>query len=250
MCPFFLCPRRNVLGPVLPVRPSFRDLRFGLLLAGETVNSVGGWASAIVLWGFAAYRFDASPYAVSVTIMCWAAPSAVLGPLMGVYVDRLGPKRALVAGYVPSQFALFEAAAGTGGILAGLVISRIGTRLGGPKILSVSAIGYGLAACVFIGTASIPVAYAGAFAWGITGALFSAVALTTLQQVAPANAHGRIMGITGTIQSAADTIGQPLGGVLLVALGIQAGALGLASVSLAAGLICLVFVTRRSRLNR
>jgi MFS family permease len=370
------------------------------------VNSVGGWASAIVLWGFAAYRFNASPYAVSVTIMCWAAPSAVLSPVMGVWVDRLGPRRALVAGYAaaacaalgmaaagslpqldaaavaygitralagpaaaalpprivvsddllaansllgasaaagqvagplaasaalalsgfqaafvldaatyligavvvlplpvlpaddkespgwrhelaegirlawrrgpvrlitlmiaavtftsgaflvveplyarhvlhrpPSQFALFEAAAGTGGILAGLVISRTGTRLGGPKTLPASAIGYGLAACAFIGTASVPVAYAGAFAWGITGALFSAVAVTTLQQAAPVHAHGRIMGLTATIQSAADTIGQPLGGVTLAALGIQAGALGLASVSLAAGLTCLILVT-------
>jgi MFS family permease len=115
VCPFFGRLRRNVLGPVRPVRPSFRDLRFGLLLAGETVNSVGGWASAIVLWGFAAYcRFNASPYAVSVTIMCWAVPSAVLSPLMGVYVDRLGPKRALVAGYVAAaSAALGMAAAGS-----------------------------------------------------------------------------------------------------------------------------------------
>jgi predicted MFS family arabinose efflux permease len=356
--PSFWRPRQNSLGPVRPVRPSFRDLRFALLLAGETVNSVGGWASAIVLWGFAAYRFDASPYAVSVTVMCWAAPAAVLSPLMGVYVDRLGPKRALVAGYVaaaaaalgmaaagslvqldlaavgygmtralaspaaaalpprmvtsddllaansllgatasfgqvagplvasaalalsgfqaafvldavsylvgavvvvllpvlpaedtespgwrheflagirlvrrgslrlvilmmaavtftsgaflvveplyarhvlhrpPSQFALFEAAAGAGAILAGLGIARIGTRLSGWKVLSASAIGYGLAACVFIGTMSIPVAYAGAFTWGIAGALFGAVALTTLQRLAPIQLHGRIMGVT------------------------------------------------------
>ncbi len=373
------------------------------MLAGETVNSVGGWASAIVLWGFAAYRFNASPYAVSVTVMCWAAPAAVLSPLMGVYVDRFGPKRALVAGYVaaavaalgmaaagslvqldiaavaygitralaspaagalpprivasddlltansllgasasvgqvvgplaasavlalfgfraafvldavsylvgavvvlplpvlpadagespgwrhellegltlvrrtgslrlvivmmaavtftsgaflvaeplyarhvlhrpPSQFALFEAAAGIGAILAGLAIARIGARLGGRKILSASAIGYGLAACMFMGTTSIPIAYAGAFTWGITGALFSAVALTTLQQLAPVQAHGRIMGVTGTIQSAADTIGQPLAGVTLAALGIRVGALGLAGVSVAAGMVCFV----------
>jgi len=383
------------------VRPSFRDLRFVLLLGGETVNSVGGWASAIVLWGFAAYRFNAGPYAVAVTVMCWAAPAAALSPLMGVYVDRLGPKRALVAGYVaaaaaalgmaaagslvqldiaavaygvtralaspaaaalpprivapddllaansllgssaaagqvagplvasaalalfgfraafvvdavsyligalvvlplpaapadkeeasswrqelragillvsrgplrlvalivaavaftsgaflvveplyarhvlhrpPSQFALFEAAAGTGAILAGLVIARL-HRLGGWKVLSASAAGFGLTACAFIGTTSIPVAYAGAFSWGVTGALFGAVALTTLQQVAPAHAHGRVMGVMGTVQSAADTIGQPLAGVTIAALGIRPGAVGLAGVSILAGLFCLV----------
>ena len=94
----FRRPCRDVLGTAGPVRPSFRDPRFGCFLAGEAVNSVGGWASAIVLWGFAAYRFNASPYAVAVTIGCWAVPPAVLSPLMGVYVDRLGPKTALVAG--------------------------------------------------------------------------------------------------------------------------------------------------------
>jgi MFS family permease len=375
------------------------------------VNSVGGWASAIVLWGFAAYRFNASPYAVSVTVVCWAAPAAALSPLMGVYVDRFGPKRALVAGYIaaaaaalamaaagslvqldvaavgygitralaspaaaalpprivasddllaansllgatasvgqvagplvasavlalfgfqaafvldavsylvgavvvlplpvlradderagpagrrelpegfmlvcrnsqlrlvalmmaavtftsgaflvveplyarhilhrpPSQFALFEAAAGIGGMLGGLVIARIGTRLGGWKILSAGAIGYGLAACVFIGTTSIPIAYAGAFSWGITGALFSAVALTTLQQCAPVQAHGRIMGVTGTIQSAAGTIGQPLAGVTLVALGIRAGAISLAGVSVIAGMLGLLTAATMAR---
>jgi len=78
------------------------------------VNSIGGWASAIVLWGFAAYRFDACAYAVSVTVMCWAAPAAALSPLTGVCVDRLGPKRALAAGYVAAAAAaLGMAAAGS-----------------------------------------------------------------------------------------------------------------------------------------
>jgi MFS family permease len=343
-------------------------------------------SSAIVLWVFAAYRFNASPYAVAVTVMCWAAPAAVLSPLMGVYLDRVGPKRALVAGYTaaaaaslgmaaagslvqldvaavaygvtralagpaaaalpprvvasddllaanslletgqvagplvasaamalfgfraafvldavsyligalvilplpvlptddeespgwrhelragivlvcrrdplrivtltmaaitftsgaflvveplyarhvlhrpPSQFALFEAAIGIGAILGGLVMARIGdrlgARLGGWKILSAGTAGCGLAACVFAGTTSIPVAYAGAFAWGIAGALFYTVALTTLQRVAPVHAHGRVMGVTATIQSGTDTIGQPLAGVTLAALGIRAG---------------------------
>jgi hypothetical protein len=55
-------PRRDPAGRPPVVRPSFRDPRFALLVAGEAVNSIGGWASAIVLWGFAAYRFNASPY--------------------------------------------------------------------------------------------------------------------------------------------------------------------------------------------
>jgi MFS family permease len=400
---FLPCPRRGRLPDSRPVVPSFTDPRFALLLTGEAVNSIGSWASAIALWGFAAYRFNASPGAVSVTIVCWAAPSAVLSPLLGVYVDRLGPKRALVAGYLAaagaalglalaagslaaldtlavaygitraltgpaagalpprivspgdllaansllggaatagqvagpvaasaalalsgfraafvvdavtyligavvvaplplrrepggdpagagrrswrqelaegfttvtrdrrlrlvarvsagvaltsgaflvveplyarhvlhrpaSQFALFEAAAGAGGILASLALPRLRDRLGG-RALAASAVGYGLAACVFTGTAWIPVAYAGAFAWGIAGAVFGTVAVTSLQREAPVHAHGRVMGVAATVQSAADTVGLPLAGATLAALGVRAGAVALAAVAVAAG---------------
>jgi hypothetical protein len=41
-------PRRDMSRAV---RPSFGDPRFALLVAGQAVNSIGGWASAIVLWG-------------------------------------------------------------------------------------------------------------------------------------------------------------------------------------------------------
>ena len=402
----FRRPRRDMSRAV---RPSFRDSRFVLLLAGQTVNSIGGWASAIVLWGFAAYRFNASPYAVSVTIICWAAPPAVLSPLLGVYIDRIGPKAATVAGYCgaacaavgmavagsltelaiaaaayggaralagpaasalpprivadedllaanallgaaasagqvagplaasaalalsgfpaafivdaasylvgaaviaplplrpgpapvprtgrpgwwrqlpegfrlvtrdravrlvivvsaaviftsaaflvveplyarhvlhrpPSQFALFEAAAGTGAILAGLALSRIGSRLTGGKTLMAAAAGYGLAASLFTGTTWVPAAYTGAFLWGIAGSVFFAVAFTALQQAAPMDAHGRVMSINATLQSWTETIAFPLGGLTLAALGVRGGALTLAGVALAAGLIGLAVV--------
>jgi predicted MFS family arabinose efflux permease len=395
-------PRRGLPGRPPVVRPSFRDPRFALLVAGEAVNSIGGWASAIVLWGFAAYRFNASPYAVALTIVCWAAPPALLSPLMGVYIDRIGPRAALVAGYCgaacaavgmaaagslaelaiaavgygsaralagpaanalparivaaddllaanallgaaaaagqvagpliasaalalsgfpaafivdaasyligaavvlplpvraepraerrgwghelaegirlvarrravrlvvmvsaavtftsasylvveplyarhvlhrpPSQFALFEAAAGIGTILAGLIISRVRARLTGGPILMASAIGYGLAAVLFTGTASVPIAYAGAFAWGVAGSVFGAVGLTTLQQAAPVDAHGRVMSVAATIGSWVETLALALGGVTLAALGVHAGAAALAGIAIAAGLIGL-----------
>jgi MFS family permease len=120
---FFRRPH-GVPGTPAAVRPSFRDARFGLLAAGATVNSIGGWASAIVLWGFAAYRFDASPYAVSLTIVCWAAPPAVLSPLLGVWVDRIGPRKALVAGYAAAAAAALGMAAA--GSLAALDVAAVG----------------------------------------------------------------------------------------------------------------------------
>jgi MFS family permease len=389
------------------VRPSFHDARFGLLVAGEAVNSIGGWAAAIILWGFATYRFNASPYAVSLTIVCWAAPPAVLSPLVGVWVDRIGPKTALVTAYIaaagaalgmaaagslaildvaavsygiarslagpaasalpprivadddllaanallggassagavvgplaasaalalsgfpaafildaasyligaavvlplplrparppeqsswrrdfleglklvtrhrkvrlivvmsaavtftsaaflvveplyarhvlhrpPSQFALFEAAAGTGAILASLIIPRLKDRLTGRRVLGASGACYGLAACLFAGTTLVLVAYAGAFIWGVTGAVFGTVAITTLQQACPQQAHGRIMGVTTAVNSWVETLALPLGGVTLAALGTRAGAVTLAGVAVLAGLIYLPFAAR------
>ncbi len=367
------------------------------------VNSVGGWASAIVLWGFGAYHFGAGPYAVSLLIVCWAAPSAVLGPLGGIYVDRLGPKRALIIGYiaaalaalglaaagsltdldiaaglygvtraltgpaanalparvvaseqllaansllgaagttgqiagpltaslilallgfraafvfdaatylvgaavvaplplllvksqgrqtlgrefvegiaavthhsglrltlfltaavsftssafliveplyarhvlhrVASQFALFEAAAGMGSILGSFALLRVSSRLRSRRILAVSAISYGLAACLFVGSTSVPLAYLGAFVWGITAAVFGAISLTALQQLAPVHVLGRVMAVSATLTSAASTAGLPLAGVVLAALGIRGGALALAGVAIGAGLTYLI----------
>lgn len=69
--------------------------------------------------------------------------------------------------------------------------------------------------------------------------MFGAVALTTLQQVASVDAHGRVMGVTATSQSWVEIIALPLGGVTLAALGIRADAVVLAGVAVAAGLIGL-----------
>jgi MFS family permease len=88
--------------PACPVRPSFRDPRFAFLLAGQSANWVGSWAGAIVLWGFAAYQFGASPEAISVTALCWSGPPMVLTAFTGGLTDRFGPRIVLVVGYLCS----------------------------------------------------------------------------------------------------------------------------------------------------
>jgi MFS family permease len=118
----------------MPVRPSFRDPRFALLLAGQSVNSVGSWASAIVLWGFAAYRFHASPEAISLTVLCWSVPSAVLSPLTGALTDRFGPRPMLIAGYLgAAAAALAMAAAGSLAVLDAMAAAYgVAMSLSGP----------------------------------------------------------------------------------------------------------------------
>ena len=82
------------------VPASLRSLRFAALLVGEAINNLGGWATLIALLGFAAYRFDASPYRISLLVLCWAAPPALLSPLLGTHIDRVGPRRALIVAYL------------------------------------------------------------------------------------------------------------------------------------------------------
>ena len=148
-----------------------------------------------------------------------------------------------VLGRPPSQFALFEAAIGTGAIVTGLALPVIRRRLptawSAGTVLAAGAISYGLAAALFTGTPWIPVAYLGAFVWGVGGTVFYTVAATTLQRLAPAKTLGRVAGAISTAESTVENVSMPLAGMLVAGAGIRSGALILAAVAVAAGAACL-----------
>jgi predicted MFS family arabinose efflux permease len=73
-----------------------RTRGFGVLLAGETINATGNWIAVIAIWGFAAFKFDASAGDLALLFVVLSLPGALLGPLLGVPIDRLGPKRTLL----------------------------------------------------------------------------------------------------------------------------------------------------------
>jgi len=78
---------------------AFQVLRvrgFGLLLAGQAINATGSWVAVIAIWGFAAFRFDVGPADLALLFVVLSVPGALLGPLLGVPIDRLGPRRALI----------------------------------------------------------------------------------------------------------------------------------------------------------
>lgn len=72
-----------------------RTRGFGLLLAGETVNATGNWIAVIAIWGFASFKFDAGAGDLALLFVVLSLPGALLGPLLGVPIDRLGPRRTL-----------------------------------------------------------------------------------------------------------------------------------------------------------
>ncbi|MFI5046899.1 MAG: MFS transporter [Acidimicrobiia bacterium] len=73
-----------------------RTRGFPLLLTGEAVNATGNWIALIAIWGFASFRFDAGPADLAMLFVVLSLPGALLGPLLGVPIDRLGPKRTLL----------------------------------------------------------------------------------------------------------------------------------------------------------
>jgi Major Facilitator Superfamily len=148
-----------------------------------------------------------------------------------------------VLGRPPSQFALFEAAIGAGAIVTGLTLPVIRRRLPAARpagaVLAAGAISYGLAAALFAGTPWIPIAYLGAFVWGVAGTVFYTAAATTMQRLAPAKTLGRVAGVISTAESTVENVSMPLAGMLIAGAGIRSGALILAAVAVAAGTACL-----------
>ena len=69
---------------------------FRTLLLGQSVNAIGNWIALIAIWGFAAFRFDAGAGDLALLFVALSIPGALLGPLLGVPIDRLGPRRTLI----------------------------------------------------------------------------------------------------------------------------------------------------------
>ena len=69
---------------------------FGPLLAGQAVNAIGNWVALLAIWGFAAFRFDAGAGDLALLFVVLSVPGVLLGPFLGVPIDRLGPRHTLV----------------------------------------------------------------------------------------------------------------------------------------------------------
>ena len=173
-----------------------RDRRFALLAAGQAVNGIGSWCALVAMWGYAAYKFDAGPAQLALIGLSWSLPPTLIGPVAGVPVDRLGPRRVLVAADLGAA-AVSLALMGAGsfnhllvlGVLHGLTkafaepaFSALPPRLVRDRdLLSANAV---LGTAIHLSIAVGPLVAAGAIAaWGMRGA-FAIDALTYLVGIA------------------------------------------------------------------
>lgn len=71
-----------------------------LFLVAEAVSAVGSWATIVVVWGYAAYEYDASAADVGLVGLAFSLPAVLLGPVAGTVIDRVGPKATLAGAKV------------------------------------------------------------------------------------------------------------------------------------------------------
>ncbi len=74
--------------------------RIAGFLGVEALSAIGSWATIVVIWGYAAYEYDATAADVSLFGVAFALPGVLLGPITGTVIDRLGPKPTLAVAKV------------------------------------------------------------------------------------------------------------------------------------------------------
>lgn len=66
----------------------------------EAISAIGSWGTILVVWGYAAYEYDATPGQVALVGLSFSLPPVVLAPVAGVIIDRVGSKAVLAAAKV------------------------------------------------------------------------------------------------------------------------------------------------------
>jgi DHA3 family macrolide efflux protein-like MFS transporter len=83
-----------------PMEPSYRDLlrirNFLLLWTGQAVSYLGDQFHFIAIMGLLLYEYEVSSVEVGTLLVSLSAPSLIIGPLAGVYVDRWSRKWAMI----------------------------------------------------------------------------------------------------------------------------------------------------------
>ena len=74
--------------------------RIATFLGVEALSAIGSWATVLVIWGYAAYEYDASAADVGLVGLSFSLPAVLLGPVAGAVVDRIGSKPTLAAAKV------------------------------------------------------------------------------------------------------------------------------------------------------
>jgi MFS family permease len=146
----------------------------------------------------------------------------------------------------PTLFAMLQSTFGIGLVLTGIVVARLGDRLVRWSVVCIAAIGSAAGAALYVGTATVAIAFVGLFLWGVVTALLISPMRTLMQRAAPVETHGRVFAFDGMVHSTADLVSLPVVGLAAGLVGVQVAGVGMAVLPLAGGLLTWRTV-RRSR---
>lgn len=149
----------------------------------------------------------------------------------------------------PTLFALLQTSFGVGLVASGIVVTRLGDRMVKWSVVCAAASASGVAAMLYVGTASVAVAFGGLLLWGTVTGLLIAPMRTLMQRAAPVDAHGRVFAFDGMVHSAGDLVSLPLVGLAAGAVGVQLAGVAVGAVPLAGGLLIWRAIRRRQAVS-
>ncbi|WP_158073513.1 MFS transporter [Actinophytocola xanthii] len=121
-----------------------------------------------------------------------------------------------------SSFGVLLAVSAVGGIVGGLVMERVGSRVGEPTTLVVATTGVIAAQLGLVFAVDAVTVGALLVVSSMALAVWNIAAVTVRQRVARPEELGRVMGISRTVVSAASAVSAVLGGVLAQAIDVRA----------------------------
>ena len=78
-------------------RKLLQNRHYVFLISAQTVSNLGDWLNILALMALLALKWEASPMALSIAMLCLAVPNIFVGSLAGVIADRLNRKYLMIA---------------------------------------------------------------------------------------------------------------------------------------------------------
>ena len=167
------------------------------LLAAQAPADLADWLDFVALGGLLVFHWDAGPLALAWLAFALGLPYVLVGPLMGVLVDRMPLRASLVA----------------------------------------SNLGRAAATAALVLADTVPALLAIVFLRGCADSAFTPARQVAIQALVPPEARGAANGASHAINQATKIAGPALGGLLLTVLDPQQVFLGNAGISLVAAVL-------------
>jgi MFS family permease len=151
------------------------------LIASQTVSALGDWLDILAVLTLVAVKWNASPMAVSLMMLCYAGPMILLGPIAGSIADKYDRKKIMIISDL---------------VCAVLVVGvAFSTTLWQVYLL------------IFLKSCFV--------------ALFMPAKNGKLKEIVPNDQMQKAMGISSIIDNGAKIVGPTLSGILVASVGIQ-----------------------------